>query len=81
MDAGTRTVSIRKLAQASQVLGCSPGDLLEVSWGQDAAVFGELAIRQRLQARDIGTPDGSEKGWTHAVLLAWQRHYRARRPA
>ena len=26
---------------------------------------------------DFGTPDGTEQGWAHNAMLAWQRHYAA----
>ena len=78
MDAGTRAVSLRTLGRLAQALGCAPGDLLEVTWGSGTAVFRRHALNRRLEERDLGVPDGVERGWVHAGLLAWQRHYRRR---
>jgi transcriptional regulator with XRE-family HTH domain len=78
MDAGRRTISMRQLARLARVLGCSPSDLLEVTWADDTPVFRRRQLRRRLEARDVGTPDGLEKSWVHATQLAWQRHYRIR---
>jgi len=78
MDAGCRTVSIRRLARLAKMLGCSPTDLLDVSWGGEAPVFRRPHLTKRLEARDVGTPDGLEKHWVHAAQLAWQRHYGSR---
>ena len=80
MDAGVRSVSIQALARVSRVLGCSPADLLEITWGQDSPVFARSSLNQRLQERDLGASDGLEKAWVHSVTLAWQRHYGAHRP-
>jgi len=76
MDAGRRAVSFRMLARLSRLLDCSPADLLEVSWGPKTPVFRQSRLNRRLKQQDLGTPDGLEKGWVHAVLLGWQRHYR-----
>lgn len=79
MDAGRRAVSLRTLARLSQMLGCSPGDLLEVRGGSQAPVFRQAWLRGRLSERDRGTADGAEKGWVHAAQIAWRRHYGATR--
>lgn len=78
LDAGSRAASFRALARVSEALACSPGDLLEIS-RTEPPVFRQARLNARLQERDDGTPDGSEKGWVHAAQLAWRRHYRARR--
>lgn len=75
MDAGHRPVSLQTLARLSQVLGCSPGDLLEVPEGSVSPVFRQARLRERLSERDRRVCDGTEKGWVHAAQLAWQRHY------
>ena len=77
MDAGRRSVSLRALAQLSRLLGCSPGDLLEVSWIPQRQVFGRAELNARLKERESRNVDGLEKGWVHSVHLAWLRHYRA----
>lgn len=79
MDAGARSVSLRALARVARMLACSPGDLLEVTWGTDAPVFRQPALNRRLEEREADAADGSERGWVHAALLAWQRHYRLHR--
>lgn len=40
------------------------------------SVFSNPRLAHRLRARDLGTPDGLERGWVHAAQLAWWRHYR-----
>ncbi len=74
MDAGSRSVSVKTLARVSKVLGCSPGDLIEVHWEPEGPIFRNRLLQQRMEKRDYSTPDGLERGWVHAVLLAWQRH-------
>lgn len=78
MDAGTRAVSLRSLARAARVLGCSVGELLEVQDEPNHPVFREAALNRRLTLRDAETSDGSEKGWVHRVQLAWRRHSHAK---
>jgi len=73
MDAGRRSASMRTLARISEVLGCSPADLLEAE--AQRPVLRPRRLNVRLKERDLGTPDGTEKGWVHAVQLAWRRHY------
>ena len=80
MDAGRRSVSLRTLVQLAQALGCSPGDLLETQEGSPAPIFRQAWLSEHLSERDHRAIDGAEKGWVHAALLAWQRHYRGRRP-
>ncbi|MBI3318842.1 MAG: helix-turn-helix transcriptional regulator [Candidatus Omnitrophica bacterium] len=79
MDAGRRLASLRTLARVAQLLDCGLGDLLEVGWGTEGPIFRRRELNLRLQERDLGIPDGSERGWVHAALLAWQRHYGAGR--
>lgn len=79
MDAGTRSISLKALARVARVLDCSPADLVEASWGPDTSVFRDRRLVQRLQERDLVVLDGTEKGWVHATLLAWQRHAGFRR--
>ena len=77
MDAGRRAVSLRALARVADMLGCGPGDLLESGPAAAHGVFRQRRLNVLLAKRDLGTPDGTEKGWVHAVQLAWQRHYAA----
>ena len=79
MDAGRRSISLRTLARLSRLLGCSPGDLLEISCWPERPVFPRAQLNERLRERDRRNTDGLEKGWVHAVQLAWVRHYRAAR--
>ncbi len=74
MDAGKRPVSVKTLARVGKVLGCSIGDLIEVHWEPEGPVFRNRLLQRRMEERDYGAPDGLERGWVHAVLLAWQRH-------
>ena len=78
MDAGRRTISLRGLARVSQLLGCSPGELLEVSSEDERTIFTKAAANRRLQERD-DQGGGSDKSWVHAAQLSWLRHYQARR--
>ena len=78
MDAGRRTPSLRLLARISEALGCSVGDLVEVHHGPEAPVFRKASLERRVRERIQEACDGTDKGWTHAVLLAWQRHYRSK---
>ncbi|MBI4341333.1 MAG: helix-turn-helix transcriptional regulator [Candidatus Omnitrophica bacterium] len=77
MDAGRRSVSLRTLAKLSRLLGCSPGDLLEVSWIPERQVFTRTELNARLKERESRNLNGLEKGWVHSVHLAWLRHYQA----
>ena len=75
MDAGTRSVSLRMLARVAQALDCGLGDLLEVSRDTESPLFARAELNRRLKERDLSLSDGLERGWVHAALLAWQRHY------
>jgi len=75
MDAGARGVSLAGLVKVAEVLACSPGDLLDVTRGAEAPLFRDPKLMARLRERDLGAPDGTEKGWVHAAQLAWRRHY------
>ncbi|MBI4356011.1 MAG: helix-turn-helix transcriptional regulator [Candidatus Omnitrophica bacterium] len=77
-DAGRRSLSLRALARLATVLGCSPGELLEFA-ETDRPVFRQARLNAWLAARDAALTDGVERGWVHAVWLAWQRHYGQRR--
>ena len=77
MDAGRRAPSLRVLARIAWFLRCSVGDLIEMAPFDERPVFHRRDLQLRLMERDLGTPDGLEKGWVHTVLLAWQRHYRS----
>ena len=79
MDSGRRAPSLRMLARVAQFLHCSIGDLVEMSPADPRPVFRRKDLEMRLMERDLGTPDGLERGWVHASLLAWQRHYRKAR--
>lgn len=74
-DAGTRRPSVRLLARLATALDCSPGELLTTQPPAAPALFRRAALNAALQAR-ADVPDGTDRSWTHAVLLAWQRHYR-----
>ena len=79
MDAGKRSISMRALARIAELLGCSPIDLLEHNPMAHRPLFRQRQLNGRLAERDLGTPDGAEKGWVHDVQLAWRRHYRNRK--
>ena len=79
MDAGKRTVSLRKLAEIARVLSCSLSDLIEMDWQDKTLPFRNKEWVRRIEEREQSLPDGTERGWVHHVLLAWQRHYRAPR--
>jgi len=74
MDAGRRPVSIRGLARVAALLGCSPADLIEVGPDLEAPLFGSARLEARLLQREADAADGAEKGWVHAVRVAWCRH-------
>ena len=75
MDAGRRSPSLRLLARIAALLDCSPADLIEIASGSEISLFSRKKILQRLDEREASIPDGIERGWVHAALLAWQRHY------
>ncbi len=77
MDAGRRSVSLKTLARVGKLLGCSPADLIDATWVRERPLFRSRAVNLWVKERDLGTPDGSEKGWVHKATLAWQRHYRS----
>ena len=79
MDAGRRSVSLRALGRIADVLGCSPSELLERDSSAEHPMFRPSRLNARLAERDAALVDGAERTWVHTVLLAWQRHYRARR--
>ena len=76
MDSGRRTVSLRLLARIAELLDCSPADLIEVIPAPEKPVFRSRRAVRALETKDLGTPDGTERGWVHRALLAWQRHYK-----
>ena len=78
-DAGRRVLSLRALGRIADVLACSPGELVERAEAAGRAIFHPARLNARHAARDAGLADGTERAWVHAVSLAWQRHYRARR--
>ena len=75
MDAGRRSISMRTLVRVAQALSCSPPDLLDVDTAGQGPLFRQRRLNARLAERDVKTTDGTEKGWVHAVQLAWRRHY------
>ena len=77
MDAGRRAISLKALSRLAGELGCSPGELLEEHQPGERGVFRATTLNEKLTAREAGLADGSERGWVHVVLLAWQRHYQA----
>lgn len=79
MDAGRRTISLRKLGEIAKFLNCSPSDLIEASEGEEALPFRNQKLIRQIEERERSFPDGTERGWVHNVLLAWQRHYKAPR--
>ena len=79
MDSGSRAVSLRTLNRIAQLLDCGLGDLLEVTESPNVPVFRQRDLDRRLKTRDLGIADGTERGWVHTTLLAWQRHYKASR--
>ena len=42
--------------------------------GTDTPLFGARRLMDRLRARELAVAEGAERGWVHAVVLAWQRH-------
>ena len=79
MDAGRRSVSLRALARLARLLGCGPADLLQICWEPERPIFAEPRLNERVAERDSRAQDGQEKGWVHAVQLAWIRHYSHKR--
>ena len=75
MDAGRRSVSLGALGRIADVLGCSPGELLERDSRAERPVFRPASVNIRMGTRDAALVDGAERTWVHTVLLAWQRHY------
>jgi hypothetical protein len=73
MDAGQRSVSLKTLGRIAQFLGCQPGDLLDIQ--TESSPFHSPQLNAQLEARERQLEDGSERGWVHTALLAWQRHY------
>ena len=80
MDAGKRSVSLQLLERVAMFLGCSPVDLLERQT-VSSQVFNNKKKMNRILELDRRAPDGSEKAWVHANILAWQNHYRKKLPA
>ena len=74
-DAGTRRPSLQLLARLAAALDCSPGELLTTAPPSRPPVFRRAALNKALHAL-AQIPDGTERGWTHTALLAWQRHQR-----
>lgn len=82
MDAGRRTPSLRLLLRLAEALGCGVADLLETAPEREPALFRWPELDRRILERSRAAASGADKGWVHATLLAWQRHYRSagRRP-
>lgn len=59
---------IRKEAKARGMMAA------EVAISQ-TRVWRRADLNRRLQARDLGTVDGLEKGWVHAAQQAWRTHF------
>ena len=78
MDAGKRSVSLKTLGRIARILDCSLLDLVEVYPDSEQHLFRDKILLQKLRQRDLGSVDGSSKGWIHANLLAWQRHFDSR---
>ena len=74
-DAGKRRPSLRMLARLAAALDCSPGELLTAAPPTQPPLFRRPELNAALHAL-AQIPDGTERGWTHTVLLAWQRHQR-----
>ena len=79
MDAGRRSISLRALERIAEILASSPGELLARGEIDDRPVFRSARLNVRLADRDAALEDGADRTWVHTVLLAWQRHYGARR--
>ena len=77
MDSGKRPVSLRALARIAQLLDVSPADLIEMTSDSKPFPFRDSETLRRLEEKDRSLPDGTERGWVHTALLAWQRHYRS----
>lgn len=75
MDSGRRTVSLALLTRIAELLECSPIDLIEVIPTPEKPIFRSQRAMRALEKKDLGIPDGTERGWVHQALLAWQRHY------
>jgi transcriptional regulator with XRE-family HTH domain len=78
-DAGKRSVSLGALARIAAYLGLSPGDLIEMNPAGKGSYLFSPRLSAALHRRSLETPDGSERGWTHKSLLAWQRHFKLAR--
>lgn len=74
-DAGKRRPSMRLLSRLAEALDCSPGELLTTAPPTQPPVFRRAALNAALHALEH-IPDGTDRSWTHRVLLTWQRHYR-----
>ena len=74
-DAAKRRPSLRLLARLAAALDCNPGELLTAVSPAEPPLFRRAALNAALDAL-AQIPDGTERGWTHTVLLAWQRHQR-----
>lgn len=79
MDAGRRAVSLHQLAEIAKVLSCALSDLVEVDWRDETPAFRNKEWVRRIEERERRLPDGTERGWVHHLLLAWQRHHKALR--
>ena len=75
MDAGRRAPSLRLLGRLAEALDCGVGDLLEAAPERPTALFRRPALEHRVLERNREAAGGTDKGWVHATLLAWQRHY------
>ena len=74
-DAGKRQPSLRLLTRLADALDCSPGELLTTTPSAEPPVFCRADLNAALRVR-ARVPDGTDRSWTHTVLLAWQRHQR-----
>ena len=75
MGGGGGAGSLGMLERLAQLLGCGPADLLETKEKSGTPLFKKQSLVRQLEERDFGIPDGADRSWVHATLLAWQRHY------
>lgn len=74
MDAGKRSVSLKKLSKIAQFLHCSVGDLI-VNSGREGGLFQKKALDKAVRRIEESYEDGTDKSWVPKVTLSFMRHY------
>jgi transcriptional regulator with XRE-family HTH domain len=78
---GRRSVSLGLLSRIARILGCTIPELFEETGTGQPSAFKSDPLGRAVRQIEEANPLGIEKGWTHRLALAWERHFKAVREA